>query len=150
MSDREDLTRREAAGWDELRAVVDAMTPEQREAPTATDEGWSVKDVLWHVAFWWDDLSRMLEELADRGSFTEASEDDAVTDAVNAQTLEISRSMRLAEVEAGVERARLRLLRAWAALPEVGEDAAQWFVWETVEHYEEHLPHVRRAAAGAP
>jgi len=146
MSDRVGLTQREAAAWGELRAVVDRMTPEQREAPTATDEGWSVKDVVWHIAHWWDDLSRMLEELTERGSFDEPSEDDAVTDAVNEQTLAISRSMGLAEVEAGVEKARLRLLRSWAAVPEVTESAAQWFVWETIEHYEEHLPGIRALA----
>ena len=145
MTDRDELTRREAAAWAELRSAVGALTPEQRAAPSATGEGWSVKDVLWHIAFWWDDLSRMLEELRDRGDFTEGVDDDAATDAMNAQVFEISRAMSLEDVVAGVGKARERLLAAWGAVPEVTEGAEQWFVWETLEHYEEHLPQVRAA-----
>lgn len=34
----------------------------------------------------------------------------------------------------------------WDALPEIDETAEQEFVWETIDHYEEHLADLRRFA----
>ena len=56
--------------------------------------------------------------------------------------------MTLADVERGFAGARERMLAAWAALPEVDDDAEREFVWETVDHYEEHLPSLRAFADG--
>jgi hypothetical protein len=137
--DGDELTRREERAWLELRSAVDRLPPERRERPGVNVEGWTVKDVLWHVAHWWDHLTGLLGEIRD-GTYTEPPDDDAATDAENARVLEASRGMALDDVERGMADARARLLAAWAALPEVTEPAERWFVWETIEHYEEHLP----------
>ncbi len=143
--DKDTLTTRERDAWAELRATVDRLTPEQHERPGANADGWSMKDVLWHIAHWWKDLTRMLGEMRE-GTFVEPEDDDERTNAENARTLEESRRMHLADVEQGVDMARGRMLAAWDALPEVTEPAERWFVWETIEHYEEHLEDARRFA----
>lgn len=143
--DKDTLTTRERDAWAELRAAVDRLTPEQHERPGANADGWSIKDVLWHIAHWWNDLTRMLGEMRE-GTFVEPEDDDERTNAENARTLEESRRMHLADVEQGVDMARGRMLAAWDALPEVAEPAERWFVWETIEHYEEHLEDARRFA----
>lgn len=144
--EREELTRREAGAWAVFHDLVGSFSPEQLERPGVNAEGWSVKDVLWHVAHWWDDLTSTLEQLR-AGTFAEPPEDDDETDAENAQVLEESRGMSLAEVRVGLDTARARVLAAWATLPEEVDDvAAKHFLWETTEHYEEHEPDLRRFA----
>ncbi|GBC86203.1 hypothetical protein HRbin12_00189 [bacterium HR12] len=145
MTDKRTLTERERDAWAEVRRLVDALPPERLEEPTVTAEGWTVKDVLWHIAHWWTDLARMLDEMRE-GTFVEPPDDEEATDAENARVLEESRSMSLADVEQGVDVARARMLAAWDALPEVDETAERWFLWETIEHYEEHLADLRRFA----
>jgi len=140
------LSAREAAAWAEFHAEVDRLTPEQRERPDANADGWSMKDVLWHIAHWWNDLAGMVEEVVAGGTFVEPPEDDEATNAENAQVLEASRQMTIDAVERGVEVARARLLAAWVEVPEVDEALERWFVWETIEHYEEHLEDARRFA----
>jgi len=143
--DKDALTLRERDAWAELEDVVDGLSPEQRERPGVNVEGWTVKDVLWHITHWWTDLAGMLDEMR-AGTFTEPPEDDEATDAENARVLEESRRMSLADVERGVVAARDLMLAAWDRLPEIDEPAERWFVWETIEHYEEHLPGIRAFA----
>ncbi len=141
--DKDILTAREAAAWAEFRAEVDRLTPEQRERPDANADGWSMKDVLWHIAHWWSDLARMLEEVNAGTAFVEPADDDEATNTENAQILQASRQMSIDAVERGVEVARARLLEAWSQASEVDEALERWFVWETIEHYEEHLGDAR-------
>jgi hypothetical protein len=146
MTDKQALTERERDAWAELRRVVDGLPRERWEEPTVTAEGWTVKDVLWHIAHWWEHLAELLDAIR-AGTFTEPPEDDEATDAENARVLEESRAMSLEQVERGLEAARERMLAAWEALPELDESAERWFGWETFEHYEEHLADLRRFAA---
>ncbi len=140
------LTAREREAWTAFRSLIDAIAPERLEEPGVNAEGWTVKDVLWHVAYWWDDVAGMLDEMR-TGSFVEPPEDEAATDAENARVLEASRAMSLAEVEQVLDDARGRMLAAWEALPEPDEAAERWFVWETIDHYQEHEADLRRFAA---
>jgi uncharacterized damage-inducible protein DinB len=139
MAKHDELTAREAAAWDEFRAAVDAIPEDRRESPILT-EGWSVKDVLWHVAFWWEDLAPTYAAL--RAAFQRLDEED--TDTTNARVLDEGREMTLAEVEARVARSREGMLAAWADAPD-DPTAEEAFVSETIEHYEEHLPWLRAA-----
>jgi len=143
--DAQELMQREHEAWEALRSEVDRLPADLLERPIGSHEGWTVKDVLWHIAHWWDDLASMLDEMR-AGTFVDDEGTDEETDAENAQVLAESRGMSLADVRRGVEAARARMLAAWTALPEVREIARKWFVWETIEHYEEHLPHVQGIA----
>ncbi len=64
------------------------------------------------------------------------------TDERNASALAQGRTRTFAEVEGEVVRTREALLAAWASAPE-GAKADEVFVWETIEHYEEHEPQLR-------
>jgi uncharacterized damage-inducible protein DinB len=142
--DKDTLTSREAEAWAAFRAEVDRLTPDQREQPDANADGWSMKDVLWHIAYWWDDFARQVEA----GTLVEEDDDDeAATNRLNAEVLAASRAMSIEDVERGVVERRARMLAAWAAAPEPDDAAEKWFVWETIEHYEEHLEDARRFAA---
>lgn len=145
--DKDALSARERDAWAAFRAAVDTVEPDRREAPGVNVEGWTVKDVLWHVAHWWDDLAGTLDAMR-AGTYVGPPEDDAATDAENAGVLEASGRMPLADVERGLGEARERMLVSWAALPEVDAAAEREFVWETIDHYEEHLPDLRAFAAG--
>ena len=146
MTDKAELTAREAETWMAFRTEVDAFTREQMELPTANADGWSIKDVLWHIAHWWSDLAGMIEEVNAGKPFVEPPEDEEATTAENARVLEEGRALALDDVIGGVANARARLLAVWLELAQVDEALEQWFVWETIEHYEEHLADVRRVA----
>ncbi len=136
-SARDDLTTREAEAWAAFYRLVDAVPADQREEPVLSD-GWSVKDVLWHIAFWWSDLPAQLDRIR-----TDAPDGESEgTDERNASALAQGRTRTLAEVEGEVVRTRDALLAAWASAPE-GPKADEVFVWETIEHYEEHESQLR-------
>jgi Mycothiol maleylpyruvate isomerase N-terminal domain len=137
MSARDDLTTREAEAWAAFYRMIEAVPVERREEPVLSD-GWSVKDVLWHIAFWWSDLPGALERIRTGAPEVEGEG----TDERNASALAQGRTRTFAEVEGEVVRTREALLAAWASAPE-GPKADEVFVWETIEHYEEHEPQLR-------
>ena len=141
-----DLIAREAEAWAAFAVAVSSVPLERREDPVLPD-GWSVKDVLWHVVYWWrDGIASFLAMHA--GTYVETQTTDAETDATNARVLGESRAMPLAEVETALIRARTALLEAFASVA-TDPDAAELFESETIEHYEEHIGAVL-ALAPAP
>jgi hypothetical protein len=49
------------------------VPPDRLEPPGLNAEGWAVRDVMWHVAFWCADAARALSEIAE-GRFDRVSE----------------------------------------------------------------------------
>lgn len=137
MSTKEQVTEREAAAWARLEALVAAVPEERRETP-ALEGGWSVKDVLWHIAYWWGDVVRAANE--------GWNDPEGVTDDVNARELNRSRALPWVEVAAAVEEARERLLAAWAGA-EATDEAIEYFESETTSHYDEHGAQLEAFAA---
>jgi uncharacterized damage-inducible protein DinB len=135
--ERNELTAREAEAWASFVSLLESLPADRRETPEL-DDGWSVKDVLWHVAYWWDDLAERLTS----GNY----EEDGETDARNARELERSRAMSWLDVSAGLAERRERMLAAWVAEAEPAGDPQEWFESETIEHYDEHGPQLRALA----
>jgi hypothetical protein len=136
----DELLAREARAYAAFEEAVAAVPADRREEPIPPDD-WSVKDVLWHVAFWWREGEQSFRAMQ-AGSYVEEDWSQEQTDATNARVLAESRSMQAADVEDGVAAARAGLLEAFT--PMAGDPAAQeLFASETIEHYEEHLPAVR-------
>ena len=71
MARREELLRAQAEGWEAFIAQLDAVPPDRLDPPGLNAEGWAVRDVMWHVAFWCADAARPPR---DRGGATTASE----------------------------------------------------------------------------
>ncbi|HSJ50280.1 MAG TPA: maleylpyruvate isomerase N-terminal domain-containing protein [Actinomycetota bacterium] len=139
MARREDLLRREAEAWHRLAAALDGLTPRQLERPGLNGEGWSIKDLLWHVAVWCDDAAETLHAMAAGTWDGRDLAAEVGTDRVNREALERSREMGLEPVRAAWWRDRGRMLEAFGALEDVTPRAAEWFDEAGPAHYEEHL-----------
>src|SRR5262245_9144536 len=137
-----DLSRAEESAWLELLGVLESLTPEQMDRPGYYPEGWSVKDLMAHVASWQAEAGQVLEQIWN--STFEA--DTAPTDEMNQRFFEANKDLPLPVVWAELYSSRTRMLVALNALPELTAEAVEWFVESGVEHYEEHLGRLREWA----
>ena len=139
MARREELLRAEAEGWDTFVALADAVPPDLVELPGLNAEGWAVRDVMWHVAFWCADAGRALSAIAEgRQDGVREPYGDAEVNRLNDRELERSRGMRVDEVHAELHRARASMLERFGALPVHTADADAWFEESGPAHYAEH------------
>jgi Mycothiol maleylpyruvate isomerase N-terminal domain len=134
-----ELMAAEDAGWDELHALIDSLTPEELERPGYYVEGWSAKDLLAHIGSWLAEAGIVLERI--RAGTYRSEEIDV--DAMNKLSLEAMKDAPDGEVKAQASAARTRMLQAWAALSEMTPDADFWIRKAGAEHYEEHLTRLR-------
>jgi Mycothiol maleylpyruvate isomerase N-terminal domain len=144
MARREELLRAEAEGWDAFVSVADAVPPDLVELPGLNAEGWAVRDVMWHVAFWCADAARALSAIAE-GRFDRVREPygDGEVNRLNDRELERSRGMRVEEVRAELHRARAAMLDRFGALATLTADADEWFEESGPAHYAEHALELR-------
>jgi hypothetical protein len=141
MARREELLRAEAEGWEAFVALADAVPSDLVDLPGLNAEGWAVRDVMWHVAFWCADAARALGEIAE-GRFDRVREPyaDAEVNRLNDRELERSRGMRVDEVRAELHRRRAAMLERFGALADITADADEWFEESGPAHYAEHAP----------
>jgi hypothetical protein len=141
MARREELLRAEAEGWEAFVALADAVPPDLVDLPGLNAEGWAVRDVMWHVAFWCADAARALGEIAE-GRFDRVREPygDTEVNRLNDRELERSRGMRVDEVRSELLRARAAMLERFSALAGITADADEWFEESGPVHYAEHAP----------
>jgi len=141
MARREELLRAEAEGWEAFVALADAVSPDRVDLPGLNAEGWAVRDVMWHVAFWCSDAARALGEIAE-GRFDRVREPyaDAEVNRLNDREYERSRGMQVDEVRAELHRARAAMLERFGALAGITADADEWFEESGPAHYAEHAP----------
>ncbi|HYT80428.1 MAG TPA: maleylpyruvate isomerase N-terminal domain-containing protein [Actinomycetota bacterium] len=129
----------EDAGWGELHALVDSLSPQGLERPGYYPEGWSVKDLVAHVGSWLAEAGVILERIR-VGAYRPEEID---VDALNEQFLEAMKDVPAEIVLAQAWAARTRMLQAWGALPALPQEAAFWIGKAGAEHYAEHLPRLR-------
>jgi hypothetical protein len=141
MARREELLRAEAEGWEAFIALADTMPPDLVDLPGLNAEGWAVRDVMWHVAFWCADAARALGEIAE-GRLDRVREPygDAEVNRLNDRELERSRGMPVDKVRAELHRARAAMLERFGALFPITADADEWFEESGPAHYAEHAP----------
>jgi hypothetical protein len=141
MARREELLRAEAEGWEAFVALADAVPPDLVELPGLNAEGWAVRDVMWHVAFWCADAERALSAIAEgRQDRVREPYGDAEVNRQNDRELERSRGMQVDEVRAELHRARAAMLERFGALAGLSADAYEWFEESGPAHYAEHAP----------
>jgi mycothiol maleylpyruvate isomerase-like protein len=134
-----ELLAAEDAGWNELHALMDLLTPEQAERPGYYPEGWSAKDLLAHIGSWLAEAGVILERIS-VGTYRPEEID---VDALNQQFLDAMKDMPFDVVQAQAWSARTRMLQAWKSLPGLTPEAAYWIRKSGAEHYREHLPRLR-------
>ena len=133
--------------WAALEALVASIDEQQLLAPEL-DDGWSVKDVLAHIAVWEARCASWLEAVA-RGVTPERPEVQNV-DAANARDYAAAKDTPLATVLAQSRAAHAAMVQSVAALSEadLGDDSRfGWPAWQMAssnsdEHYREHIQQI--------
>lgn len=141
MDRRRQLVDREDAAWVALHEALDAFSPEQLDSPTLNEDGWSARDVMFHIGAWLAEAGCQLERML-VGTFVEPEFD---VDELNAEWLEVSRSVDAETAKAELVSSRIRMLGVLAVLPEITPQAQEWFEESGDLHYHEHLPELRTA-----
>jgi DinB superfamily len=136
--ERQELTGAESEAWQALERMIDAVPADRRES-SELDDGWSLKDVLAHIGYWWDDLADAL----DNGTYADDPEDE---DVINARVKAHADTLGWDRVRAEADQSRARMITAWEALPAVSDIARDSFETATLEHYQEHVGQIARLA----
>ena len=140
MTDRrEHLLSEEETAWRVLMETMEALDGEQFERPGLTDDGWSVKDMCWHIGAWCAYAFDALEQIAS-GTYRDEELD---VEALNREWFEISRKVDSRTVRAELAAARTRMCGQLQFLPEISPQAVEWFEESGPLHYEEHLVDLR-------
>jgi hypothetical protein len=134
-----ELMRAEDAGWNELHALIDSLTPEEAERSGYYREGWSASDLLAHIGSWLAAAGAVLERI--RAGTYRAEEIDV--DAWNERFLQAMKGVPFLDVRVQAFASRARMLQAWNELGELTPDAAFWIGKAGADHYAEHLPRLR-------
>ena len=136
MTGKRDLLRAEDDGWNAFHAALGPVSPEQMEAPGYYPNGWSLKDLMAHIASWQAEATNVLTQLR----FNTYRKADLDVDAMNQRFYEANKDLPLPLVKAELWAARTRMLTELNALPEITPLAEEWFVESGAKHYDEHLP----------
>ncbi|MEX1046926.1 MAG: DinB family protein [Actinomycetota bacterium] len=142
MDHRAELMKLEDERWRELDSLIEKLTPEQLEQPGLNKEGWSAKDMMWHIGCWAAEAARELDRVR-MGTYEDWDWGDDRTNRMNQEFLEAGKNVDLATAKAEMHAARTRALQTFSALPEVTPAAVEWFGESGHEHYDEHLPELR-------
>ncbi len=149
--DRNELLSQMHAGRHALEATLARVDAGQMDAPVLHD-GWSVKDLLAHLAFWERRAVRLYETLARGEKPTGEVGSDAELDALNARVYSTGHERPADEVRTDEAAAYLALLQVAETAPEAdlfdpqrfpwteGRPLAAWIEGNAHGHYEEHLP----------
>jgi hypothetical protein len=138
--DVEALLDWEETKWRELCTEVGRFTDEELERPGVTPDGWSVRDVLFHIGAWAAECGLQLERMR-MGTWEEPHLD---VERQNREWLELSRTMDQKSVKAEFAASRTRMVVEFGTLPEVTPAAVEWFEESGPLHYQEHLVDLRR------
>jgi hypothetical protein len=150
MGPREDLLRRESEGWETIDRVLAGLGQDELTRPGLTEDGWSVKDLLGHLAFWCEEAARVLVEIPDGSrDGADAGLEPGQIDAMNREAVDRMRAADLGAVRTAWHEGRSRMLGAFGALAVVSPEAAEWFDESGPAHYAEHLPELERWTARA-
>jgi len=142
--DHEELLSRELASWAAFESAFGKVSPDRLEAEGVVP-GWSVKDLVWHCAYWASFAADTIEARAAGDMSDPWDHDDAYWDVENDRVANEGKAKSWDEVMSGTAAMRDRARKALAAAPD--EVAEGWFVEETIDHYDEHAAEIEAFAA---
>lgn len=137
--DRTRLLEEEDQGWLELTEAFGDVPPERFDEPTLNREGWTPKDVMYHVGRWAEEAATVLRRIA-AGTHRET---DLDTDRLNEEWLEQGRDVEADVVRLRFAKGRTAMRQAFEALDEVDAIAWEWFDESGPRHYADHLSDLR-------
>lgn len=144
--DVERLLKEENEAWQEMMAVFESIPAERFEEAGVTPEGWSPKDVMFHVGAWLAECSAVLDRISAGARI--GVDDDDTTDAKNATWFNMSRATDVPAVRQGITKAREDACRRFADLSEPTAEAWSWFEESGPRHYAEHGADLRAWLGG--
>ena len=131
----ERLLTEEETGWAVLLGAFDAVPKERFEEPTVTPEGWSPKDLMFHVAAWCGECDTQLERIR-----TDTVVDDGLdTDTRNRGFFEISKGLDSTSARAELVASRTRMREALQRVNPLTPSAQEWFQESGAIHYVDHV-----------
>jgi len=136
------LLKEEGTAWQELMGVFEAIPADRFEEAGVIAEGWSPKDVMFHIGAWLAECSSVLDRIS-AGSGNIEDDDDAATDAKNATWFNMSRETDAATVRQGFAAARQDACKRFAEMAAPTSEAWSWFEESGPRHYEEHGAELR-------
>ncbi len=136
--------------WDGIKRLVDSL-PEREMTEVPVVEGWTVKDLLGHMAFWAEKAAEDLKlSAADRFAEIETPGGDEQVDAWNAREAERRKGLSLAQVREEWVRSYEAAAAAFDAVPadKLDINVKGWtmghrFAEDTYRHYDEHAEQLR-------
>jgi hypothetical protein len=134
-ADVERLLTEEEAGWAVLLGAFDAVPKERFEELTLTPEGWSPKDLMFHVAAWCGECDTHLEQIR-----TDTLVDDGLdTETKNRSFFEVSKGLDVPSVRAELLASRERMREALRRFEQITPSAQEWFQESGAIHYGDHV-----------
>ncbi len=137
---RSELLQAERERWAEFSTLVRLVPTDRMEEPTVNEDGWSIKDLLWHMASWDAEIGEELEKMCE-GTFVDH---DWETEAKNASFLEEGRRLDVETVQREWLASHERALAAMNAIADVTPEVEEWFSEAAYKHPDDHLPELRR------
>jgi hypothetical protein len=137
--DVERLLEDEERGWLALTEVFGGVPSHRFDEPGVTDEGWSPKDVMYHVAAWTEEAAKVLGRIA-AGTHREGEPD---VQALNEEWFKVGRGLDDDVVRIRFAKGRGAMRQTFTSLVDVDASAWEWFDESGPRHYEEHLPDLR-------
>jgi len=119
--------------------VFGDVPPDRFDEPSVTGEGWSPKDVMYHVAAWSEEAAKVLGRIA-AGTHRESDPD---IQALNDEWFEEGRGLGEDFVRIRFAKERVAMRQVFSQLSEVDANAWEWFEESGPRHYAEHLPDLR-------
>jgi len=141
---REELIGLERARWTEFQALLDEVSPSRMEETTLNSDGWSVRDLVWHMRCWDAEIGGELAQIR-LGTYVDHEYD---TDEVNARFLDEGRRVEPTTTRTEWLAARERALGEMARLFEITPPVEEWFSELAYRHMDDHLPELRRFVEG--
>ena len=145
-------------GWRGFRAAVDRLGPDELDQPTTS--GWTVKEMLGHVAFWDETVEPVIVGMYRGGSldrdwdfgsgYTHPDGPWPRTDEHNAREAAWASPLPAAEVLARLDAAHARALGIVRSLTddELQAPRYQRYLGTHAAHYDEHLQELERLMPG--
>ncbi len=133
-----------------LETALAGVDEARMSEATLYDSKWSVKDMLAHIG-WWEQRAAHIIDAVIHGQTPQGSVDSQNIDEINAKVYEENRARSLSDVRQSEREAYQKLVLLTESLSEAdlfdpqrfawtkGQLLANWVIWNTYEHYAEHL-----------
>jgi hypothetical protein len=152
------------SGWRDLEARFVALDEHELDRPVfaGEGEGWRLRDLMPHFAFWWRLAARAARRAAEIGAAPDQNTTlraflgvDTHFDTLNAENFAKWRERTVAEQLAELRSAREDLRSALAQLPadllttgDAETDGVRRYIWQpAVNHLRQHAEHIGAALA---